>query len=55
MPLLGQRTGGQLNEMNRDNRHMTTTKNRNASLSLILEKSQFLSQGVDPIEGRKIQ
>ena len=55
MPLLGQRTGDQLNKMNRDNWDMTTTKNRNASFPLILEKSQFLRQGVDPIEGRKIQ
>ena len=55
MPLLGQRTGDQLNKMNRDDWDMTTAKNRNASFPLILEKSQFLRQGVDPIEGRKIQ
>ena len=34
---------------------MTTAQNRNASLSLILKKSQFLRKGVDPIKGRKIQ
>ena len=55
MALLGQGTSDQFHQMNGNDRNVPTTENRDSALALVLQQSQFLGQGVDPIKGRKIQ
>ena len=51
---LGEGAGHQLHQMNRDHRHMTAAEDRNPALAPVLEHRQFLGQGVNPVESRKI-
>ena len=55
MTFLSQRTGDQFDQMNRHDRNMATAKNGNPPFSLVLEQGQFLSEGVDPVQCRKIK
>ena len=55
MAFLSQGTSHKLNQMNGNDRYMTTTENRYPTLALVLQKCELLGQGVDPIKGRKIQ
>ena len=55
MAFLSQRTGDQLDEMNRHDRDVPTTKNCDPSFAFVLEKSQFLGKCVNPVKGRKIK
>ena len=55
MAFLHQGAGHQFNQVNCHHRDVPATKNRDPSLSLVLQKSQLLRQGVDPIKGWEIQ
>ena len=55
MAFLGQGPSDQFNQMNGNNRDMPAAENRNPPFALVLQKCEFLGQGVNPIKGRKIQ
>ena len=55
MAFLHQGTGHQLDQMNRDDGYVTATKNRDPSLSLVLQQGQLLRERIDPIKGWEIQ
>jgi hypothetical protein len=52
---LHQRPGHQFNEVDGDNWHMTAAQDGNPSFAFVLQQRQFLRQGVNPIEGWKIE
>ena len=55
MALLHQRAGQQFHQMDRNHRHMTSAKDGDAALAGVLQQSQLLGQGVDPIKGWQIK
>ena len=55
MTFLNERPRHQLDQMNRHNRHMTTTENGDPSLAFVLQQSEFLRKRVNPIKSRQIQ
>ena len=54
MALLRQGAGHQFHQMDRHHGHMAAAEDGDPALAAVLEQGQFLSQGVDPVEGRKI-
>ena len=55
MTFLHQGAGHQLNQVNGHHRDVTATKNRDPSLSLVLQQGQLLRERIDPIKGWEIQ
>ena len=55
MSLLGKRSGNQFDQMNRNNRNMAAAEDGNSPLALVLQKGQFLSECVHPVECREIK
>ena len=55
MPLLRQRAGDQLDQMNGNHRNVTAAEDGNPSGSLVLKQGQFLGKGVHPVQCRKIK
>ena len=55
MSLLGKRAGNQFDQMNRNHRNVTASENGDSPLALVLQKGQFLSKCVHPVECREIK
>ena len=55
MPLLSQGAGNQFDQMNRNHRNVPAAENGDSPLALVLQKGQFLSKCVHPVQCREIK